>query len=404
VGSVLDLLKHIPEAAKSPLAFVAYCLVTAAWVLNQWFATKPQRNAKAILKSFKDDKARLAALGEIFNEPPPHGLTGNQAILEWVKARSSDKSRVLLVVAWLATLVAVLIFLVAVKNVRTNARQISIRFHRITGTPSACELPLPLNARVVIQLNSRKQELDIVDCTAKLPVAQSESGRATLSLINSDPYEPFDPRHEYDPAANEWDVPIRGPLQVTLFNYSGLCPDLSQAFDTFAHLVRYKANSLRGMFSPDDKRFDYLSRLSVVRTGRELIENNEEVHNYWQQTGSLQLLAGLCMSSQNGEVMRSQIFFGNLKGKLPSESLQADLPVSANELGNTRDLYTAAMLYALAQEARNRQLQQDLIIAYLGEAETIVHEVDSISGKQLRHAINESLKEANAPKPMEITK
>src|ERR1700730_17980827 len=89
VGSVLDLLKHLPEAAKSPLAFVAYCLVVAAWVLQQWLATKPQRDAKAILKSFKDDKARLAALGEIFNEPPPHGLSGNEAILDWVKTRSA---------------------------------------------------------------------------------------------------------------------------------------------------------------------------------------------------------------------------------------------------------------------------------------------------------------------------
>ena len=403
MGSVLDLLKHLPEAAKSPLAFVAYCLVVAAWVLQQWFATKPQRDAKAILSSFKDDQARLSAIGEIFNEPPPHGLKGNKAILEWVKARSADKTKVLLVVAWLATLIAVLIFLVAVKNVSANSRQISIKFYRTVGTRSSC--PLPLNARIVILLKSRRLDaLDIVDCKAKFPVVQSNTGRATLSLINSDPYTLFDPPHEYELATDEWDVAIRGPLQVTLFNYSGQCPDLPQAFDTFETLVRSKANSLRGMFSPDDKRFDYLSRLSVVRTGDEFILNNEAAHNYWQQTGSLQLLAGLCMTSQSGEVMRSQIFFGDLKGKLPSESFQADLPVSPSEFSNTRDLHTASMLYALAQEARNRQLGQDLVIDYLSEAHTIAGQIDSNSGKQLRDAIDESLREVNAPRPMELTK
>jgi hypothetical protein len=46
VGSILDLLKHLPEAAQSPLAFVAYCLVVAAWLVQRWLALKPQREAK----------------------------------------------------------------------------------------------------------------------------------------------------------------------------------------------------------------------------------------------------------------------------------------------------------------------------------------------------------------------
>lgn len=62
MGSVLDLLKHLPEAAKSPLAFIAYCLVIAAWVLQQWFASKPQREAKAILLSMRDDRAKVDAI------------------------------------------------------------------------------------------------------------------------------------------------------------------------------------------------------------------------------------------------------------------------------------------------------------------------------------------------------
>jgi len=256
-----------------------------------------------------------------------------------------------------------------------------------------------------IYIDSRKlDELDIVDCKATFPVVQSTADRATLSLINSGQLKLFDPAHEYNLAADEWDVSIQGPLQITLFNYSGQCPDLSQAVDTFETLIRSKANSLRRMFSSDDKRFDYLSKLNVVRTGDEFMLNNEAAHTYWEQTGSLQLLAGLCMSSQSGEVMRSQVFFGDLKGKLPSESYLADLPVDPNEFSNTRDLHTVSMLYALAQEARNRQLGQDLVIDYLSEARTIASQMTLSSGKQLKEAIDKSLVEVNAPQPMELPK
>jgi hypothetical protein len=401
VGSVLDLLKHLPEAAKSPLAFVAYCLVIAAWVLQQWFATKPQRDAKAILLSIRDDRAKVDAITEIFNEPPPQGLTGNQAILEWVKTRSAEKTRVLMVVAWLATLVAVLVFLVAVKNASASARQISIRLYRTAGTHSSC--PLPLRARVGVFVGSeRLDEVDLLDCNAKLPVARPRSGRATLTLIDSGRYKLLDPTHQYELAAEEWDVSIQGPLQITLFNYSGQCPDLSQAFDTFETLIRSKANSLRRMFSAEDKRFDYLSGLSVVRTGDEFTLNSDAAHDYWQQTGSLQLLAGLCVPTSAGEVMRSQIFFGDLKGKLPAEPFMAELAVSPDEFSDTRDIHTVSILYALAQEARKRELGQDVVIEYLAEAHTIASQMNLNSGKQLLEAIDESLAEVKAPKPMEL--
>jgi hypothetical protein len=156
------------------------------------------------------------------------------------------------------------------------------------------------------------------------------------------------------------------------------------------------------MFSSSDKRFDYLSSLSVVRTGDAFSLDNEAARNYWQETGSIQLLAGLCITTQSGEVMRSEIFFGDLKGKLPSESFLADLTVSPSEFSNTRDIHTASMLYALAQEARNRQLGQDLVIDYLQEARTISGQITVDSGKQLRDAIDASLGDVNAPSPMEL--
>jgi hypothetical protein len=158
------------------------------------------------------------------------------------------------------------------------------------------------------------------------------------------------------------------------------------------------------MFPPDDKRFDYLSRLSVVSTGEQFTLDNNAALDFWHQTGSLQLLAGLCMLSQSGEMMRSQIFFGDLKGNLRSESFQADLPVNPDEFSRTRDLHTASMLYALAEEAITRRLAQDLIIDYLSEARLIASQVDSTAGRELKDAIEASLKEIKAPPPMGLSR
>jgi hypothetical protein len=82
----------------------------------------------------------------------------------------------------------------------------------------------------------------------------------------------------------------------------------------------------------------------------------------------------------------------------------ADFKVSPDEFGNTRDIHTVSILYALAQEAKTRGLGQDLIIRYLSEAHTIASQINISSGKQLTEAIDESLVEVNAPKPMELPK
>jgi len=119
-----DFLTHIPDAASSPLAFVSYGLVVAAWVIRTWLLTNPRRNAQKILAQFSDDKKRLSALAEVFNEQPPSGLVGNDAILIWVNIKSREKTQVLLVVAWIATAVAVLLFLIAVHNSANAAKLI----------------------------------------------------------------------------------------------------------------------------------------------------------------------------------------------------------------------------------------------------------------------------------------
>jgi hypothetical protein len=41
MGDIGDFLKYIPDAAKSPLAFVAYVLVLGAWLIRTWLLINP---------------------------------------------------------------------------------------------------------------------------------------------------------------------------------------------------------------------------------------------------------------------------------------------------------------------------------------------------------------------------
>jgi type VI protein secretion system component VasF len=106
-------LKHLPEVAASPLAFVAYCLVIAAWVAAILLTGTQERKTEEILNQFKDDHVRLKALAKLINKEPPEGLTGNKAILEWVTANNRSRSKMLFLVGWILTLVALIIFVVA---------------------------------------------------------------------------------------------------------------------------------------------------------------------------------------------------------------------------------------------------------------------------------------------------
>ena len=48
-----------------------------------------------------------------------------------------------------------------------------------------------------------------------------------------------------------------------------------------------------------------------------------------------------------------------------AEPFMAELAVSPDEFSDTRDIHTVSILYALAQEARKRELGQDVVIDYL---------------------------------------
>jgi hypothetical protein len=345
----------------------------------------------------------------VFHEQPPKGLAGNQAILEWARIRSGERTKVLLVIAWLATAVALLLFLVAVndKANAANAKQISIQLHRL-GTSGDCPA-LPVSTRLVVSVGNKHQQYDLritENCRALFTVSPSEIGGAVLTLVGSGSYHLADPNATYELGSSTWEVYVttseQARLRLSIFKYSSVeCPDAQTAFETFEKILQAKALSLRGMFDTSDRRYDYLSGVSVIAAGRSLDMSARDVRDYWQQTASLQILSGLCFRKQNVELMRSQIFLGTLGAKLP-EPLVADLPLSPDEFGATRDIHTASILYALAQDAEQRRVDRDVTISYLARAREVASQIQADAATLLVSAIDAALNEVGAPKQMKL--
>jgi hypothetical protein len=111
-----DFLNALKDVATSPYAFVGYALVVCVWIMREWFVSQPQKKAAVILKQYTKDEDRTNALRELVGTAPPKGLKPDE-ILDWVKTKAKEKSRILLLIAYLSTLVVALIIgVIAIKE------------------------------------------------------------------------------------------------------------------------------------------------------------------------------------------------------------------------------------------------------------------------------------------------
>jgi hypothetical protein len=105
---MMQFLEYLGDAAGSPLAYVAYVCVIAAWLARAWIVNAPTQRARQILAEFDDDRERATALIDLLGSRPPPGLKRSD-IMEWVRVKSAEKARGYIVLAYLATLTAVVV-------------------------------------------------------------------------------------------------------------------------------------------------------------------------------------------------------------------------------------------------------------------------------------------------------
>jgi hypothetical protein len=89
---------------------------------------------------------------------------------------------------------------------------------------------------------------------------------------------------------------------------------------------------------------------------------------YWRDTGALSVLTGHLRQEDDIPYVYTTFFWGELKGKYPSEMITLKLSVAGESFDNTYDSHSVAIIYALAQETRDDCDNAVEIISLLSEA------------------------------------
>jgi hypothetical protein len=402
-------LNQLSAAASSPLGLAAYALVLAAWLLRAWQVQKPQRESRRILEQFKDDEERNRALGALIGTEPPRGLA-QADILEWVRLQSKAGARTYLLIAYLATLAAVMVLLASALFAPKPAAAGNIRIH-FRGPLQDC-FPLPVSTLTVRIPRQPDLTLAAAGCDVEIPwkAGWKESDTAILSLSGGMNAALADASAKYPLKDRQWTVEVRAGagaprLLIQLFDYAGARerPERREMFDQFCEIVRNKISMLSEAMVSRNKACAYVAEIKVVRQRRELDLSPRDSLEHWRKTHSLQMLSGLLLETGGVSAVRSQPFFGDLVGAGASH-IQLEMKIDANEFGRTVDTHSLAVLYALAMDARAMGRPDDVVFTYLAEAVSIARGLDSsIPGiAPLKDALRGAFTQANRPVPAEL--
>jgi hypothetical protein len=160
-------------------------------------------------------------------------------------------------------------------------------------------------------------------------------------------------------------------LGVFLFKYD----PCDREFAEFKTMLASKLRVLQDKFISKDNRYGYIAKLTLVHEEKPFPASRDEVDRYWRKTRSLQLLRGLCKKGDDDVyTAHSQVFLGNLCGSLDT-TVRVDFKIHVEEFSTTKDMHSVLVLYSLAQEAKARGRDKDLIISYLSEALKIAAQI-----------------------------
>lgn len=202
-------------------------------------------------------------------------------------------------------------------------------------------------------------------------------------------------RRNYRPPKGTRAGPPGERLQLLLFDYVSC----NEYREQFADLLRSQVFALSAKFNSD--AYNYLSELKLVEEKQAFNMSLKEANEYWDTTGSLQIMNGICSKTDGGVSVISQVFLGNLHGTLDNP-IRVSYKINADEYGLTKDIHSLLILYSLAKDAQNRRLGKDVIINYLQYAYGIatdckVRNSDSI--EIVKKAVIDMLRELGAIDP-----
>jgi hypothetical protein len=86
-------------------------------------------------------------------------------------------------------------------------------------------------------------------------------------------------------------------------------------------------------------------------------------------------------------VVNSHFYLGNLNAQFPNDVITVTLPIKIGEFANTKDSHTLVILYALAMDAKQQNLNSSHIALFLKAAKNKIADIKrrmgSLSGDLL---------------------
>jgi hypothetical protein len=302
-----------------------------------------------------------------------------------VKVKAQEKSRGYLLIGIVAMLLTVIVIVVVALTTSGATPTASGPLHlhvRASGQNGVDCLMLPHGSAVTVTSEagvSQQVTLSGCDATVDWPLDWRVGQTAQVTLEDAGGFVLDRPASPYKLGNPRWELAVHAApttprLLVQIFNYPGEGP----VFEQFYAIVSSKIRVLGDAIARDHPDCAYMKDLHAEKAGRDETSGANQTLEEWRSSNALLFLSGLFYRRGPDEFVRSLPYFGELApqaGEL--DRLQLDLGIDMNELGQTTDSHSLAVLYALAMDARRIGRPKDVILTFLGQAVSVAQGVDS---------------------------
>lgn len=162
--------------------------------------------------------------------------------------------------------------------------------------------------------------------------------------------------------------PAVGPrVIVYLFDYGGAeSAEARDKHSQFQKVMHQKARTWGQELGRLGVQAAYLEDLKVKLAGR---DEPDDFRQFWSVTQALELMSGIVDGAAGQYTVTSELFIGDLRGTLDSDSLIVGMPITPSQFGNIVDSHSIVTFYALALDAERRRCDPAVSVALLSALE-----------------------------------
>ncbi len=178
-----------------------------------------------------------------------------------------------------------------------------------------------------------------------------------------------------------WVVPLHAAAknEVVIYQYDGVAEGETKAkFGMFRGILK---NKLKRLQRELPEQFDHSEALRPKFQDRPTSMSSQNIEVWMKNQASVLCLLTGTIFSDDGQnyLVISNFYLGELKEHIPDDPLMIPLAINLNEFGNIQDSHSVVIFYALAMEAKRRNLDKHLIAHFLAMAKNNLADIEGRS-------------------------